>query len=62
MDTGRCLLRDKQRWLIIYDNMKDNCAPVLTGRFAIFFFGMDAAKGVAVDVVYFLTVNLKEHT
>lgn len=34
---GKCLRRDKQRWVIIYDNMKDNCVLVLTGRFAIFF-------------------------
>lgn len=34
---GKCLLRDERRWLIIYDNVKDNCALVLTRRFAISF-------------------------
>lgn len=33
----KCLLRVKQRWVVIYDNTKDNCVLVLTGRFAIFF-------------------------
>lgn len=33
----KCLLRDKERWAIIYDNMKDNCVLVLTWRFAISF-------------------------
>lgn len=37
-DLGKYLLRDKQRWVIMCDNMKDNCVLVLTGRFAIFFF------------------------
>lgn len=34
---GKCLLRDERRWLIIYDNVKDNCALVLNRRFAISF-------------------------
>lgn len=33
----KCLLRDKRRWVIIYDNTKDNCVLILTGRFAISF-------------------------
>lgn len=34
---GKRLLRDERRWLIIYDNVKDNCALVLTRRFTISF-------------------------